>query len=712
MAEVSLIEAIKNAESLAEDGQLRQDRITMLDQYLGQPYGNEVTGRSQVVDRTIQNTVEWIKPQLLKIFCSGDEVVKFNPIGPKDDEAAKQETDYVNWVATQKNNFFTVCYESFTDALIQRNGYIKAWYDEAEDETKEEYEGLAPEELALILQDPTCEVIKKEIEDGPFPAISVTVKRVKDTGQIRIQAIAPEQILVTHNANGVSLQDACFVEHWEWKTLSEIRLMGFKVDDDIADGGEEVLDQQFRGRQSEWWQSPQDESVDPSMRRVKFREVWIRYDDDEDGKAELIHAFVIGQEVLEQEEVEFIPIASLTPQAMPHRHHGMSIADAVDDLQLIKTTLLRGMLDNLYLSVHGRYAIDVDRVNLEDMLTSRPGGLVRVQGDPGTAVIPMLHQANYQPIMDGLAYIDEAAERRTGVNKTSQGLESNSLNKTATATQAMLSTSQEKILLIARAFAEVGIKDLFWIIHAMTRKYVTRQEMINVRGSWVPVDPRTWFKRTDMTVSVGLGTGNKAEQLAHLQTLLLVQQQALQIGIATPENIYNAATKLVEAAGFRSPEQYFTDPKTQPPKPPQQDPQMMVKQMELQADAQKFQAQTQAAQAEAQQKAQLDIQKFQATHAIEQQKAERDYAQEQLRSQNDVAIEQAKISAQMELERYKAQLQAETQLQIAQLQLNLEHQKLQHQVQADVWNADLAAKQHELNAKQSAEPKHVVLTRK
>jgi hypothetical protein len=339
----------------------------------------------------------------------------------------------------------------------------------------------------------------------------------------------------------------------------------------------------------------------------------------------------------------------------------MSIADAVKDLQEIKTALMRNFLDNLYLSVNGRHAVDVSRVNLEDLLTSRPGGIVRVQGDPSSAVFPLTHQSNYAPVMEGLQYIDDAAESRTGVTKYTQGLDANNLNKTASGIQQISNMAQERVMLICRVVAESGIRELFWIVHSLIRKNEKKEQMMRLRDQWVAVDPRNWVKRYDLTISVGLGTGNKDQQLAHLGNLYQMQMAALQAGlpIVTPTNIYETMKQMAQNAGFKQPEQFVTDPSQIPPAPPQENPLVTVEKIKQDGKAKEVQFNAQ----------------------VEQQKAQANMQQEQMRSQNDITIEREKIAAQMELERYKAQLDAETKITIAQMNAQIQSQSNQQQAQ-------------------------------
>jgi hypothetical protein len=274
--------------------------------------------------------------------------------------------------------------------------------------------------------------------------------------------------------------------------------------------------------------------------------------------------------------------------------------------------------------------------------------------------MPFNHPSLSPQSFSMVEYMDSIKEKRTGVTAYNQGLDSNSLNKTATGVNAIMGAAQERIALVARTFAETGVKELFMLVHRLVRKYVTKVEMVRIRNEWAEVDPRTWKNRYDMSISVGLGTGNKDQQLMHLTTMYQMATQDMQIGISTPENIYNIRRQLAINSGFKNPEEFLTNPSQQPPKPPEPDPKMQIAQMQLQADQQKSQAQMQ-----------MEMQKAQAQAEIDQRQAQQAMMQEQVRSQNDITIEREKVSAQIELERWKAQLEAETKLQIAQMEMGM-----------------------------------------
>lgn len=715
------VEARESSSYGINDAKLSDDRAKAFKYYNGEPFGNELEGRSQVISRDVLDCVEAALPQLLKVFVSGDEVVRFEPRGPEDEKAAEQETAAVNYYTLEKNDGFAIFYTWFKDALLSKNGYVKVWWEEEDETETESYQGLTDDQLTMLAQDERIEVLEhtaypdptvqqqmqgansaQMMQAGapmlPQPTLhDVKISITESKGCIKIDNVAPEDMLIGVDTKTVSMQEASFVQH---RTLM--------FEDEIAEQGWKLPENAPLGNESSKWEeslarnlyNEQDESTQIEQYLVK--DTYLRVD------GELLRMVIIGNEIVHREDAEIVPFAAITPHIMPHRHIGMSYADLTMDIQLQKSTLLRGMFDAQYLANQPRFGIS-ERVNLEDMLTSRPGGVVRVSGDPGGNIMPLVTPTFPQSSFSLIEYMDSANAKRTGITAYDQGLDADSLNKTATGARLIEGNSQKRIELVARTFANTGVKELFMLVHRLVRKYNTKPDIIRLKNEWAQVDPREWKERKDMSVAVGLGTGNKDQQLMHLANLFQQQMALLQAGVpcVTPENIYETLRQTVINAGFKQPDQFVTDPQKVPPKPQQQDPKIAIKQMELQADAQKFQATTQVEQQKASQEAQLDVHKFQAQAAIDQQKADRAWQQEQLRSQNDVAIEKEKIAAQMQLERYKAELQAQTQLQIAQLNAEMQAQQMERQHAMDQQKAAIDMKKHEDTIAAANRPKTV-----
>lgn len=667
MNEREILAAIEVEEAQAYGfltGELSEERSQALDYYNGEPFGDEEEGRSQVVLTEVSDAIEGILPGLCKIFAGSDQVLKFEPRNGEDVEASEQETEYCNYIVTQKNPWFQIFYSWAKDALLQKVGYVKSYWEDKVDTTEETYRNLSEDEVTYLMQDTEIEIIGHDQEEvieptpqGPMTVVlhHIKVKRTTKYGQICMDNVPPEELLVSTKCRSPNPKDADFVEHRTQKTISDLRATGFDVDDDIGDDAPaeqwESIHRDLYAENNDW----NTDSNDPAMRRVWVREVYMRLDVDGDGIAELMRFVVVGNKILESRPIEFIPFSAITPYIMPHRHIGKSVADQTMDIQLIKSKVLRNELDGSYLALHGRHAINEDRVDLDDMLTSRPGGVVRVKGDPAGAIIPL--NASH-PIGQGfplLEYLDTVKENRTGVTKYNQGLDANSLNKTATGISKIMGAAQERQLLIARVFAETGVKDLFVTVHALTRLYQNKPEVIRLRNKWITVDPRDWKKRADMTVSVGLGTGDKDQQLGHLQMIGQYMQQVAVLGIVTPKNAYNLGAKMIENAGYKLPEEFITDPESGQLPPPKPDP----KAMEAQAKLQLEQAKMQMDQHAQQQQSQLD-----------QAKAAQDMQLEQIKMQHQMQLEQMKAESQAQLEREKMMLQAELEREKMALQQN------------------------------------------
>jgi hypothetical protein len=576
---IAQIEAQENIAYGVNDSALSNDRAEAIDYYLGQPFGNEEEGRSQVVSYDVQDTIESALPQLLKVFVAGDKVVQFDPKGPEDQEAAEQETDYINHVVMEQNEGFKIFYVWFKDALLSKNGYVKVYAEEEEEEEEYEYKGLTDAQLQMLASDEGTEVLEhtgypdpsvnmdvvyqQAAMNGVDPATvmqpmlhDVKLKVTEKETEIHIENVAPENMMISVEVNGPNLQDAKFVQHREVMQLADIAETFDKpleyiksIMSDLRDTFEE------ESNARDIYDEEYDRAIESQEALVK--DTYIKLD------GERYRVVVLGNTVLYKEKCEYVPFACITPMIMPHRHIGRSYADLTMDIQLIKSTLIRGQLDNMYLANNGRYAIS-DRVNLDDMLTSRPGGIVRVDGDPGTGIMPLSHPPLPASSFGMVEYMDSMKEKRTGITAYNQGLDSNSLNKTATGVAQIMNASQQRIELVARTFAETGVKELFKLVHYLVRTTLTKPDIIRLRNKWVEVDPREWKARKDLSISVGLGAGNKDQQLMHLTSILQMQKEAIQIGLTSPEKIYNALAKLTQNAGFKNPEEFWTNPANTP----------------------------------------------------------------------------------------------------------------------------------------------------
>jgi hypothetical protein len=632
-----------------------EQRTKAINYYNRYDYGNEVDGRSKIVTGEVAEVVDGALPQLMRIFAGSDELGRFEPRMPGDEETAKQATELTNYVFFNDNDGVMILHDWFKDALLQKNGIVKYWWEEAEEPTKEEYKGLNAEELTLLLADGQMELISQETEEVgidpmgmPLFSYNVVIRKKKDAGRVCVQNVPPEEFLIAKRDK--KLKNARFVAHRTVKTRSDLVALGY--DKELVDAMPAYNDLTYTpervARFSQGEMPDETQTLDFAMQEVEVFECYIRTDFDDDGIAELRKVTYAGDQIIDNEEADHIPFASVCPIPMPHKFFGQSLADRAMDIQLIKSTITRQILDNLYLTNMPRVTALDGQVNLDDLLTAAPGGVVRVKSQG--AVNPMVVPATAAQSFPMLDYMDQVLQKRSGVTSASQGIDPNILqNTTATAIAAMQQAGAGRIEMIARIFADTGVKDLFSGIFHLVLKYQDKPRTIRLRGKYVSIDPRQWKNNYDVTVNVGLGTGSQDQKMAMAAMVMQKQEQILTTqGVANPlvsvGQYRNTLGKFIEAAGYKDSSEFFKEI------PPELDAQLSTPQQPQQ-----------------QPNPALDMMMQQAMAQIETDRA---------KAMNDIEIAKAKAAAQIQLEREKAaanlelktaEFQAEAQLKAAQV---------------------------------------------
>ena len=592
-------------------GQLSDSRTKSLEYYLGDKLGTEIDGRSQVVSTDVADTIESLLPNLLRVFTASDKVVHCEPMTAEDVPMAAQATAYLNHVFYKENDGFQLLYNFFKDALIEKNGFLKIYWDDSEKVDYETYENLsivekealqdtkdeieiveeevfedefAKEEFEKVLEQYQAQgVDTSQVQVPNFDLYNCKIKRIKKTGRVKIESIPPEEFLIDRSAK--TIEDADFVSHKVLMTRSDLVAMGYPQDeiDELPKSDLDIYNDEQNVRLTDVDDYNISSATDTTTEKVLVYESYVKYDYDEDGIAELrkiVSAGADGNHILSNMPCDNVPFVTITPIPMPHRFYGRSIAELVEDVQLMKSTVMRQLLDNMYLTNNNRVAVMDGMVNMDDLLTTRPGGIVRTKQPPNQVMQPLQAQPISQQAFPLLSYLDSVREGRTGVSKEAQGLSPDTLNaKTATGVNALMQQTQMRSELIARVFAETGVKSLFKKIFELMVKYQDKEKIIMMSNQYIPVRPTEWKDRFNISIVVGLGTGSKEQQTIMLNSILERQLQAFQIqgGKEMPmvnlKNMYNTLTKMVENAGLKNVETYFVDPDVgkqmmPPPQPP------------------------------------------------------------------------------------------------------------------------------------------------
>jgi hypothetical protein len=571
--------------------EVSSERTKALEYYLAEPFGNEKDGRSQVITTDVADTVEGALPGLIKLFTSSDDVALFDPVGPEDEEQARQESDYINHVFYKDNDGFLILYTWFKDALLSKNGVVKYYWCDESEEKHESYESLSPEQVQMLLADDNIEVTGQEVvlDEMGSPRFSVNITRKESKGKLEVICIPPEKFHVSPAHNSILLCDVPFCAHEEQKYKWELEEEGYDADKIEEAFDDYVMSQEEQGRFADVMPVPYDEE------KITVYECYKRVDWDNDGYPELRKITLVGQKtILDNVEIDYLPFESITPIPMTHRFVGRSYADITMDLQLIRSTLLRNIFDNLYLTNNMRTGVVDGEVNIDDLLDSRPGGVVRMTAP--NMVFPIQVAQFPAAAYQMMEYLDQMRENRTGITRYNQGMDANALNKTATGINKIMDASQERLLLVAKLFAD-GLRRLFLGMHRLILQHQDFKRVVRLRNKWVPVDPSEWKNRENMTINVALGTNNKEDQVQALMLIGQIQKEMMGAGKSNMVDdtlLYNTAKKLVEATGFRHAEYFFKDPATQPPpQPPPPPPEIMVQQMIAQAELEKAKAQQQ-----------------------------------------------------------------------------------------------------------------------
>ena len=709
-------------------GKLAAMRQKAMWYYLGEAKGDlappEIEGRSRVVVPVVRNTIESMIPQLMVKFGGSDQVVEFLPNKPGDEQAAEMATEYVSYLYNIKNDGERVTYTAIKDALLSKKGIVKVWWDNADIETSEEYRGISDIELAQVMDDEEVEITAQkaypdeedqeqrqqamqqlgqqleramadaqggnpqaaqavpqlqqqlaQLQGTPTKLVyDISCKRTQTGGKICVDSVPPEEFLIARDAK--TIKDARFCAHRVPRSRSDLKASGYKNVDNISSDDQGAGLNMERIERLSWDDElayagmGKVDSSDDSQQIIWVTECYIRADVEGSGISQLWKVVRAGNQILDKQITDVAPFIDFDALPMPHKFHGLSVADLAMEGQRTETSILRSTLDNMYLQANGRYYAVEGQVNLDDLLTSRPGGVVRIK-QPGSVGRLDQGAGDLGSNMSMMEYMKGFNEDSTGWTRYNQGSDGDSLNQTATGMNIVTNRADMRLDLIARNLAR-GFSDMFNMILKLVSQYQQKEEIVRLRGEWVPIDPREWTNGFTVSINVGLGTGNRDQQIKQLMALLNEQKQGMQIGIANPANIYEAEKELVKALGFKNADKYWTDPSKVPPQPPQPTP--------------------------AQVQMQIEQVKGQNTMQIEQMKAQLSDAQHQRELQANMQLEQNKQQMQSADVQAQNQIVAQREAQGIALQAQADQRKQemdamlrQQEIEFEKWKAELAS---------------------
>lgn len=572
-------------------GDLASEQSTAIDFYEGKPFGDEVKGRSQVVVPVVQETVDYMTVSVLRTFVSGDRVVEFDPAEEEHEQAAEDATEALNQMFMRDQDGYKVLHDWLQTGLIEKIGAVKSCCIE-DKRRKRERASVTPEQLAVLMEQVNV-THATERDDGMIDIVVETTTTKK-----RYLDLPVPNYEFLFSARTRHEDESDYLCHRSKKTASELIEMGF--DRDIIDGLNDydeasLLDQ----RETSTWDDEfvqQSNNNIPGMRRYLLREEYARIDYDGDGVAELLQVFRIGNKILDADEVENQPFTVFCPFPRAHRMVGNSLADKVMDLQRNQSVIMRQTFDGFYMTNAPRMWLDetsIGDTTIDDILTVAPGVIVRGRGQPP---VPLSQPYDVGRSMALIEHLKGEQESRTGITRLNQGLDADTLNKTAQGQAQLQAQGQQIEEFVARNFAE-----------ALSRLFVKKMKLmaehgepvsLRVDGQFKQVDPTTWPEDMAQIIRVGLGSGSKEKRMEHRLQIAQMQAEAFPLGLATKKNLYNTGAGFVRDAGLGNPNDFFADPDTpegqQEAQQPQEDPAIAAAKVKAQTDMQIAQMNTEA----------------------------------------------------------------------------------------------------------------------
>ncbi len=596
------------------------DRAESTEYYLGDAPEGTSSLQSEFISTDVRESILFMLPSIMRTFFGTKKVVEFVPKGPEDIQLAEQQTDYINYIIQQKNNGFQVLYDAFKDALVRKTGFVKVFWDDSIVATTHEYTNLDPQSYQALIIDKDVEIVEEsvtmesmtmvdpvsgeEITQEIPASYDLTIRRLKEKNQVCIEAIPPEEVLLSRHAR--DLESSSYVAHRMIKSVSDLVAMGYdqeEVEQHAGYGGSAVDPEAYEEIEA---RNPFDNMVYPNRadsggKDVLYVEHYLFYDYDGDGIDERVRVCTIGNgiHVVNVEPWDELPICMFCPDPEPHTAIGSCPADYLKPIQAAKSQIMRDTLDSLGHSIFPRMGIVEGQVNIDDVLNTDIGQPIRMRA-PGMVqpfAVPFVGKEAF-PV---LGYLDEAKENRTGVSKASAGLNADALqSSTSQAVSATMSGAQGRVELICRHFAEGGLKDMFKTVNNLVIKHQNAQDVYRLNNKFVPVDPRYWDNDKDIVVNVAISKSSDQEKFSVLQNVAQKQEQIMQLlGPQNPlvslQQYANTLTKMIEMAGFKDSSSFINT--EVPPMPPQQqeDSKPSPEEMLAQAEMQKAQVTAQKA---------------------------------------------------------------------------------------------------------------------
>jgi len=670
MTEEELLKILKEEEADAASyytSELAKHQAEAMERFYGEKYGDEVEGRSSITTHDIEDCINWIMPDLMRVFLASDELVTIEPGSVEDEQPANGQpggkpitelaADYLDHIFFKDNDGETNLYDFAFDGLLQRRGVMRVAWEDPKPKPAKTLEGVAPDKLARYLEDPEYEILEQE-QDPKTQLFTLRVKQTPKVGRVCIEAVAPEGFRIARRAKSI-LAAAYHGEQSDEFLADLIREFPRKAKDLNPDGvnyaNDDKDDEESDPRAEARWQDEISDvarkcAASAGRRKVKLTREYVRVDYDGDNIVELRCIKRVGDTILENVEVERSEYVTWTPLRVAHKNAGRSMADVLGPIQRARTVVLRRTLDGLAQALTPRSTVNTAMVGdegIDDLIDNEIGGVVRVDGDVRAAIAvqqtPDVSASGYQM----LEYLDQRGEEASGVTRHAQGMDPQALNKTATGIDLLQAAAKSRIELIARWLGK-GLQDVLELVLHLVCAHQDAARQVKIKGEWVSIDPRRWSDEMAVKVHVGMAAASRAQQVANLENVITKQGEILKLAgpgnpIVGVQELRNACAEQVQAMGYKDASRFFKeiDKNYQPPEAPP-DPKMAEVQMKAQMQQQ------QAAFDQQMQQQKMASEREMAAFKVQ---SEQQLAMLRLASEERLAVQRMEMEAQLDLRR-------------------------------------------------------------
>lgn len=573
-----------------ETGEIAIAQEKAIEYYEGRPFGNEVEGSSQVVLRDMAETVDWAMPAIMRAFFYTSETVRYEDATP-DSEAqghGGRMTRVVNEFFRQKLGGFRFVFDWAKAGLMERLAAAKFCVESVREPLIEHHRAVGEDSLVQLLeswrdedveildQSESVQVVPSDVGPVEVPVFELRVKIWREFKRPRLETLPPEEFLCSRRAKRLDEQIP-FAAHRKVMRKSDLHSLGVPWETvEGLQGSRSRMDYDGRtvtrheDEDTRWTAGSRS---DPASQEVTVTESFLLVDYDGDGFSERRRVLSAGddtQTILGHDYAPLVPIVGWTPIPMPHKLYGRSYYDVTRDLQEIRSTLARQLLDNIYRMNHARHKVRVESVDLDSYLDTAPGAPVLV--DEMDAIEPLQVPALPPWAFEALSYFEKVREQRTGIHPYSQEVYAAGQNQTAQGVSQVFEAAMAQVQLLTQMLG-AGLEDLFRLIPRVMKHAGMGPDRIRVGDEWIEYNPQEWPDEMRVSVQVGLSPGQTEQRIQRLLLLLGLQKEAMsQTGdgfMVSWDQIFQTGVRIVEQSGFASAGAFFSSPAgKQPPEPP------------------------------------------------------------------------------------------------------------------------------------------------